>query len=117
MNNTVSDIFYSRAKVGLDFKGTSIKDALAFGFSYIESEDHVVEFIAANPKVMKKIFEETLDSKINMRYGAIGELWTARLLVAEKLQDNQILFSNNTFSAVINLNLNQNNKEFPDGQL
>ena len=106
MNNTVYDIFYSSAKTHLDFKGSTIKDALDFGFSYIESEDHVVEYIAANPTIMKKIFEECPDSKIKMRAGSIGELWTARLLVAEKLQDNEILFSNNVFSAVINLNLN-----------
>lgn len=115
MNNTVFDIFYSRTKTYLNFEGTSIKDAIAFGFSYIESEDHVLEYIAANPTVMKKIFEEIPDSKIKIQAGSIGELWTAKLLVAEKLQDNQILFSNNTFSAVINLNLN--NKELKDGYL
>lgn len=115
MNNTVSDIFYSKAKMHLDFKGDSIKDAVLFGFSYIESEDHVVEYIAANPTNMKRIFENVPDSRIKMRAGAIGELWTARLLVAEKLQDNEILFSNNTFSAVINLNLN--NREYEDGHV
>lgn len=112
MNNLASDIYYSKAKTTLEFKGDSIKDALSFGFSYIESEDHVVEYVAASPVVMKKIFEQIIDSKIKMRAGSIGELWTARLLVSDKVNDNQILFSNSTFSAVINLNLNSKEQDY-----
>jgi hypothetical protein len=104
----VSDIFYSRAKSKINFDGKTLKDALNFGFSYIESEDHVVEYIVVNAKVMKKIFIAIPDSIIRPNEESIGELWTAKLLLSEKMPDSQILFSNNTFSAVINLNLNPN---------
>jgi hypothetical protein len=109
MRKTASEIFYSKAKTEIEFKGDSIKDALNFGFSYIESEDHVVEYIVANNKIMKKILGLIPDSVVGMEDGYIGSLWTAKLLPSDKLTDSQILFSNNNFSAVINLNLN---KEF-----
>jgi hypothetical protein len=104
--STAAEIFYSRAKTEIDFKGSSISDALNFGFSYIESEDHVVEYVVANNKVIKQIFAKMPESNIKLEFGSIGELWTAKLLLSDKLSDSQILFSNNTFSAVINLNLN-----------
>lgn len=107
MGKTAADIFHSKAKVQIDFKGNTITDALNFGFSYIESEDHVVEYVVANNRVTKKIFAEIPDSTVCVEDGTIGKLWTAKLLLSDKLSDSQILFSNNTFSAVINLNLNQ----------
>jgi hypothetical protein len=106
--STAAEIYYSKAKVEIDFKGISISDALNFGFSYIESEDHVVEYVVANPRVMKRIFAKVQDSSIKLESNAVGELWTAKLLLSEKLSDSQIFFSNNTFSAVINLNINPN---------
>ena len=108
MNNTVSDIFYSRAKTRIDFKGDAIKEAVNFGFSYIESKDHVVNYIVVNSKNLKSILVEVPDSKVKIGVdeGSIGELWTAKLLVSDKLLDSEVLFSNETFSAVINLNLN-----------
>lgn len=105
--NTVSDIFYSRAKTELNSPCLSVKEALNFGFSYIESQDHVVEFIVANPLIMKGIFKDVPDAKVIIDDTAIGELWTAKLFLSDKLKNNQILFSNSNFSAVINLNLNQ----------
>jgi hypothetical protein len=113
MGKTATDIFHSKAKVQIDFKGNTIKDALNFGFSFIESEDHVVEYVVANNVVTKKIFAQISDSKVDMEDGAIGSLWTAKLLLFNKLSDNQILFSNNTFSAVINLNLNSDEDKCP----
>ena len=106
MKDTATDIIYSKARVSLPFKGRTLKDAMDFGFSYIESEDHVVQYIVANPNVLKKIFGEVPDSKLKIEGDSIGELWTAKLLVYDKLMDSQILFSNNTFSVVINLNTN-----------
>jgi hypothetical protein len=115
VTDLVSDIFYSRAKAKIEFNGKTIRDALNFGFSYIESEDHVVEYIVVNAKVMKEIFIEIPDSVIRPNDLSIGELWTAKLLLSDKLSDSQILFSNNSFSAVINLNLNPNNTEEVSG--
>lgn len=103
MRNTATDIIYSKAKVSLPFKGVTLKDALDFGFSYIESEDHVVEYVVANSNILKKIFGEVHDSKLKVEGDSIGQLWTAKLLISDKLGDSQLLFSNNTFSVVINL--------------
>jgi len=101
--STARDIIYSKARVSLPFSGTTLKDAITFGFSYIESEDHIVEYVVANPVMLKRIFGEIRDSALIVDGDAIGRLWTAKLLVSDKLADSQILFSNNTFSAVINL--------------
>ena len=105
--NTIHDILNSRNRVLLSFKGESIKDALQFGFGYLEHEDHMVHYIAANPKVMKKILMEVPDASLTLPHGSrIGNLWTAQLILSEKLNDDQVLFSNEVFSAVIDLNLN-----------
>jgi len=108
MKNTATDIIYSKARISLPFKGQTLKDALVFGFSYIESEDHVVQYIVANPNVLKKIFGEVPDSKLKIEGDSIGELWTAKLLVHDRLSDSQVLFSNNTFSVVLNIYTNSN---------
>jgi hypothetical protein len=104
--NTAVEIYHSKAKVEIDFKGSTLRDALNFGFSYIESEDHVVEYVVANSQNIKRIFAEVSDSVINPEADSIGEIWTAKLLLSKKLNNDQILFSNNSFSVVINLNLN-----------
>jgi hypothetical protein len=107
MKDIASEVYYSSSKVGIPFKGKTIRDALNFGFSYIEHEDHIVQYVVANPNIMKKIFVEMPDSILNIDDKAIGKLWTAKLLMSDKLSNDQILLSNNIFSAVINLNLNQ----------
>lgn len=109
MKNAISDIISSRSKIKIGFEGKTILDAVNFGFSYIESEDHVVEYVVANPQIMKKIFIEIPDAVLKMDDRCIGELWTAKLMLSDRLSDNHLLFSNNTFSAVINLNLNKEN--------
>ena len=103
----VPDIIYSKAKTSLYCKGgETLEDSLNYGFAYIEQEDHIVEYIVANNRVMKRIIGEIPDSVLKPEKQFIGELWTARLLLSGKLYDSQILFSNSVFSVVINLNLN-----------
>lgn len=106
MTDTVTNIISSKAKVSLNFFGSNLRDALNFGFSYIESEDHVVQFVIANGNVLKKILAEIPESILEPKREILGELWTATLLCSSRLRDNQVVFSNNTFSAVINLNMN-----------
>jgi len=106
MTDTVTNIISSKAKVSLDFFGSNLRDALNFGFSYIESEDHVVQFVIANGKVIKKILTEIPESILEPKKETLGELWTATLLHSSQMRDNQIVFSNNIFSAVVNLNMN-----------
>ena len=103
----VPDIIYSKAKTSLQCKGgETLKDSLNLGFAFIEHEDHIVEYIVTNNCVMKRIFGEINDSILKPEKKFIGELWTAKLLLSNKLFDSQILFSNNVFSVVVNLNLN-----------
>jgi hypothetical protein len=108
-NTLVSDIVYSKARVRVEFKGETLKEALDFGFSYFDSEDHIVEYVVANAKILKRIFGEIGDSVLKPQNDSLGQLWTAKLLLSDRLNDSEIFFSNNTFSAVISLNLN------PDG--
>jgi hypothetical protein len=106
MQKTIENILCSTKKTSMDFRGNDLYDALCFGFSYIESEDHVVNYIVANGNVMKKILAEVPEAILNPTQQALGELWTAKLLVSNKLNDKRIVFSNERFSAVININTN-----------
>ena len=108
MTKCVHDIMSSKAKISLPCAARSLSDVMNYGFSYIEHEDHIVEFIVANNKTMKQIFGEVEDSELNPEGEYIGDLWTAKLLLSPKLQDKQIVFSNNSFSVVINLDLDIN---------
>jgi hypothetical protein len=110
-NSLVSDVVYSKAKIKVSFKGNTLKDALDFGFSYFESEDHIVEFVVANARVIKKMFGEIADSALKPEGDTLGELWTAKLLLSDRLSDSEIFFSNNTFSMVIDLNLDPDYEE------
>ena len=107
MRNVVENILCSTGRVSLDFSGDGLHDALCFGFSYMESEDHMVNYIAANGRVMKNILLLP-EAVLNPDQESIGELWTAKLLVSNKLNDRRILLSNDEFSTIINLNLNPN---------
>jgi hypothetical protein len=108
MIDLVSNIISSKSKISLDFTGQTIRDALNFGFSFIESEDHVVQFVIANGNILKKIFAEIPESILDPKKDSLGDLWTANLLYSSRLRNSQIVFSNSSFSAVINLNMDSN---------
>ncbi|RKY75663.1 hypothetical protein DRQ07_11540 [candidate division KSB1 bacterium] len=105
--NIVYDILKSKARVNIDYSADNMTDIMNFGFSYIEHMDHIVEYIVANNKIMKRVFGQVNDSVLKPHSQYIGELWTAKLLLSNKLNDNQVLFSNNIFSVVINLDLSE----------
>lgn len=111
LQSVVGEITRSKAKTNIDCYDTNISDIMNFGFSYIEHEDHIVEYIVSNSTIMKKIFGEVNDSVLKPEGESIGELWTAKLLLSNKLKDKEIIFSNNIFSVVINLDLNPYLKE------
>lgn len=103
----VPDIIYSKIKTSLYCKGgETFEDILNYGFAYIEQQDCIVSYIVSNNHVMKRIFGEIPDSILKPRKHYIGDLWTAKLLLSNKLFDSQILFSDSAFSVVVNLNLN-----------
>ena len=106
MQDTVQSIIASKAKTKISFRGESLKDALNFGFSYIESKDHVVHYVTANPVMLKRILAEISESILDPTDESIGDLWTAKLLMLKRLGNKELVFSNNTFSTVINVNLN-----------
>ena len=106
MSKIIDSIVRSGNRTSVDFIGKNLYDALCFGFSYIESEDHFVNYIVANSRNIKKIFAEISDSSVKISEDSVGELWMAKLLISEKLRDKHIMFSNNTLSIIINLNLN-----------
>ena len=56
MTKITHDIVSSKTKVNLPYTARNLKDVMNFGFSYIEHEDHIVEFIVANKNTMKEIF-------------------------------------------------------------
>jgi hypothetical protein len=112
----VPDIIYSRIKTNLYCKGgETFKDLLNYGFAYIEQQDCIVNYIVSNNRIMKKIFGEIPDSILKPEKHYIGYLWTAKLLLSDKLFDSQILFSDSAFSVVVNLNLNL--KEVEDANI
>lgn len=109
--NVIPEIIYAKTKNKLKSPRGTLKDALNFGFSYIEQQDHIVEYIVANKRLMKKIFGEIPDSVINPEYRFLGDLWTAKLLLSNKLSDSQLLLSNSEFSVVIDIDLNPRSRE------
>lgn len=112
----IAPLIYSKAKIYMYCKGgETLEDSLNYGFAFIEHEDHIVEYIVANNHLMKRVFGEVFDSVLKPEKEFIGELWTAKLLLSNKLFNSQILFSNNIFSVVINLNLNP--KEVEDAYI
>lgn len=79
----------------------SITDALNFGFSYVECQDFIVEYVLANPDMMKKIFKEVSDAEMDPDDVRVGKLWTADLVVSKKVKKDQIVFSNGGHTAVL----------------
>lgn len=97
-----------RAKATLPVVGT-LNDALSFGFSFIESHDHFVEYVVAHPSLLKRIFAEISESELDPTSQSIGKLWTARMVASKKLKDDTLVFSNGGHTAVLFLNINPNN--------
>ena len=110
-HSLVSSVVNSKTKIQVPFVGKDIKDAMNFGFSYFDSEDHIVEYIVASPKNLKRILGEINDSVLDPEGDSLGRLWTAKLLLSSKIGDSDLFFSNNTFSAVIHINLNPHSEE------
>lgn len=82
-------------------------DILGFGFSYIEHEDHMVGFIITSPKIMKKIIQEVDELQLIAEQPYIGEIWTARLYMSDKVKDSNIIFSNPDLSCILDLDINK----------
>jgi len=98
----------NRLYADLPHKDCSINDALSFGFSYIEYQDHIVESVVASPKIVRKIFKEIDDATIEPENQSIGKIWTASLIVSKKISDKYIVFSNGGHTSILFLRINTN---------
>lgn len=105
LKRIIPEIIYSKTKNVLKSPGVTLEDAINFGFSYVEHKDCIVEYIVSNKRIMKRIFGEIADSKVNPEHGSIGALWTAKLLLSDRLSDKHLIFSDSQFSAVIDIDL------------
>lgn len=105
----VFDILHSEYKAYADFPGYgSYGDALSYGFSFIESQDHLVKHVITNPKTLKKLISNVDDVEIDPEGNAIARVWTADIMLSRKLSENQIVFSNGGQTAVLFLKINPN---------
>lgn len=97
--------------------GGSVADALNFGFSYVESQDHFVEYVVANPVMMHKILREVSDARLEPDDNKIGKLWTANLVVSRKVKNDRLVFSNGGHTAVLFLDTDPNKSGEQDATL
>lgn len=94
-----STAFYPRPE-------SELKDILNFGISFIEHEDHVSEYIIADPKMIKRMIKEIEDLNLCSDKPHIGELWTTKIYITSKIKNSSLFFSNVDFSVILNLHLN-----------
>ena len=118
MIEIVKQIFRSN-KIVLDFPYTKklerpsyfgpgeLSDILSFGFSYVEHEDHCVEYLLVSPRMAKRIIQGIDAITLTIDTDYLGFLWTAHVILTDKIDDNTIVFSNKDYSVVLNLNLNK----------
>lgn len=102
MSELEERILHSKNRAYADFPMEgNLNDMLNFGFSFVESQDHIVEYVVANPSMMTKIIKNVSDASIGPDNICIGKLWTAGLVVSKKVRDNQLVFSNGGHTAVL----------------
>jgi len=97
-------------KTSADFSG-DMADALNFGFSYVESEDHMVAYVLASPSTVLDILRTVEESMLNPDQEIVGDLWTAKLLCSKKVPDSRIIFVNDFLSTALLLDLLAKHKE------
>jgi hypothetical protein len=117
MFDIVRSILWSPNKIELMFPYKKIidpysfghgqyNDFLSFGCSFIEYKDHLVKYILAHPKVMREIIINT-EVVLSVEKSYIGRLWATDLYVTDKVKEKNIVFSNEDYSVVLDLNLNK----------
>jgi hypothetical protein len=116
---TVKDIAFDVAnaknKTYLSFPGPgTIRDVVSFGVSFVESEDHFVSYILAQPDLMKDILCGFPDSVLDPDAESLGRLLTARLIVTRKFKKNQIVFANEDWGVILVLDITNLYKTWED---
>ena len=116
--DVVKQIVWAKNKVTMTIpeQGTSnlvhlgigeLSDLLSFGFSYIEQEDHCVSHVLVSPLMAKRIVQEIDDFYFTSDTPHVGVLWTALMIVTDRVGNFNIIFSNEDQSVVLDLNLNK----------
>jgi hypothetical protein len=91
--------------VQFPYPNGKMKDFLEFGVSYIEQQDHIVEYIIVNTQNIRKLITEMPDFSFSVFRPYIGKLWTSKVFITDKTKDSFISFSNADFSVVLNLQI------------
>jgi hypothetical protein len=81
-----------------------LSDLLSFGFSFVEHEDHCVEYILVSPTMAKRIIQEIEEITLTIETNYLGFLWTAHVILTDKINDDRIIFANKDYSVVLDLN-------------
>lgn len=104
---TLNFPYAKTGKIAPYFGDSELSDILSFGFSYVEHEDHCVECLLVTPKIAKKICSEIDTFDLTVDTDFLGYLWTARVLVTDKIPEDLIVFANKDNSVVLYLNTNK----------
>ena len=87
------------------FGDSKLSDILSFGFSYVEHEDHCVEYLLITPLFAKRVIKEIDSFRLTVDTEYLGMLWTAQVVLTDKILDNTVVFSNRDFPVVLSLNI------------
>lgn len=99
---------YTKTKSTLPYFGDSeLSDILSFGFSFVEHEDHCVEYLLVSPYTAKRIIKEIDALNLLVDEDFFGFLWTAKVVLTDKISDNRVVFANRDNSVVLDLNINK----------
>ena len=107
-NKVVLNFPYSKPTSILPYFGNSeLSDILSFGFSFVEHEDHCVEYLIVRPYIAKRIIKEIDTFHLLVDEDHFGLLWTAKVLLTDKIPEGRIVFANRDNSVVLDLNINK----------
>ena len=95
-----------------EFSG-DLREALNCGFSYGESEDHMVSYVLGSPVQILQIIRSIEETTLNLEQGFIGDLWTAKMLCSKKVPDNRVIFANESLLTILSLDIVAEHKD-PD---
>lgn len=84
-----------------------LSDILSFGFSFVEHEDHCVEYLLVSPGIAKKIIQDIGFFQLTVETEYLGILWTSQVYLTDKISNDRIIFSNKDLSVVLDLNLHK----------
>jgi len=114
MSDVVYKILGTSEKSYAKYPGaSSLQDMINFGFSFVESEDHMVTSVVTNNEMMTRILRESEDAYVEFDGEALGTLLTAKLYVHGNIKGQRIIFANVDYTTVLVLDADHE-IEIPD---